>query len=95
VGLSAISLWETAKLAERGRLALAQSIDECLEQLESSSLFRILPLDARIAIESTRLGARFPPDPVDQIIAATARCNGLVLLTADRRVIESGAVAVV
>jgi PIN domain nuclease of toxin-antitoxin system len=94
VGLSAISLWETAKLVERGRLELAQSIDECLEQLESSALLRILPIDARIAVESTRLGARFPHDPVDQIIAATARCNGLVLLTADRRVIESGVVAV-
>ena len=36
VGLSAISLWEIAKLVERGRLELTQSVDESVEQLETS-----------------------------------------------------------
>jgi PIN domain nuclease of toxin-antitoxin system len=95
VGLSALSLWELAKLVERGRLELTQSIDDSLEQLETSAFITILPLDARVAIESTRLGARFHADPIDQVIAATARCHGLTLLTVDERIIESGVVAVV
>ena len=82
------------KLVERGRLELNQSLDECLEQLEGSAFVTILPLTARIAVESTRLGARFHADPIDQIIAATARCHGLTLLTVDERIIESGVVAV-
>jgi PIN domain nuclease of toxin-antitoxin system len=94
VGLSAMSLWEIAKLAERGRLELTQSVDDSLEQLEASEHFAILPLTARVAIESTRLGARFHSDPIDQVIAATARCHGLTLLTADERIIESGVVAI-
>ena len=94
VALSAISLWEIAKLVERGRLRLAVAIDECLTQIESSPFFDILPLTARIACESTRLGEGFPRDPTDQLIAATARCHGLVLLTADERIVESGVVAV-
>lgn len=57
-------------------------------------MLTVMPLTARIALESTRLGARFPSDPVDQLIAATARCHALTLLTADERLIESGAVAV-
>jgi PIN domain nuclease of toxin-antitoxin system len=95
VGVSAISLWEIAKLVERGRLDLRQSVDESLEQLETSALVSILPLTARVAIESTRLGARFHSDPNDQIIVATARCHGLTLLTVDERIVESGVVAVI
>lgn len=94
VGLSAMSLWEIAKLVERGRLELTQSVDECLEQLETSEFVSILPLTGRVALESTRLGARFHADPIDQIIVATARCHGLALLTVDERIIESGVVAV-
>jgi PIN domain nuclease of toxin-antitoxin system len=94
VGLSALSLWEIAKLVERGRLELTQSLDDSLEQLETSELITILPLTARVAIESTRLGARFHSDPIDQLIVATARCHALTLLTEDERIIESSVVAV-
>lgn len=94
VGLSAISLWEIAKLVERGRLELNQSVDDSLEQLETSALVTILPLTGRVAVESTRLGARFHSDPIDQVIVATARCHGLTLLTVDERIIDSGVVAV-
>jgi PIN domain nuclease of toxin-antitoxin system len=94
VGLSALSLWEIAKLVERGRLELTQSLDESLELLETSEFITILPLTGRVAIESTRLGARFHSDPIDQILVATARCHGLTLFTVDERIIESGVVAV-
>ena len=94
VGVSAMSLWEIAKLVERGRLEMMQTVDESLADLESSPMFEILPITARIAVESTRLGSDFPGDPVDQIIAATARCHGLVLLTSDQRILDSGSVAV-
>jgi PIN domain nuclease of toxin-antitoxin system len=94
VGLSAISLWEIAKLVERGRIELTQSVDESFEQLETSAFISILPLTGRVAIESTRLGARFHADPIDQLIVATARCQGLTLLTVDERIVESGVVAV-
>jgi PIN domain nuclease of toxin-antitoxin system len=94
IGLSAISLWEIAKLVERERIDLTQSVDDSLDQLETSAFVSILPLTGRVAVESTRLGARFHSDPIDQLIVATARCHGLTLLTADERIIESGVVAV-
>jgi PIN domain nuclease of toxin-antitoxin system len=95
IGLSAISLWEIAKLVERGRIELTQSVDDSLEQLETSAFVTVLPLTGRVAVESTRLGGRFHSDPIDQLIVATARCHGLTLLTVDERIIESGVVAVV
>lgn len=94
VALSAITLWELAKLAERGRIQLAQAIDESLEQVEGNPTLEVLPITGRIAAESTRLGADFPRDPADQLIAATARCHGLILLTQDERIRDSRVVAV-
>src|SRR5215831_5108160 len=94
VGVSGITLWEIAMLASRGRIWLNLPIEEYLGRIESSSTFQILSLEGRIAAESTRLGPSFPRDPVDQIIAATARCHGLLLITADDPIRKSGVVAV-
>jgi PIN domain nuclease of toxin-antitoxin system len=58
-------------------------------------LLTILPLTAKIAAESVRLGDDFPNDPADQIIVATARCHNLTLITADERIRKWGKVRVV
>ncbi len=84
--LSAISLWEMAKLAERGWVEPEGPIETWLQEIEEHPLLQVLPIDARIAAESVQLGAGFPHDPADQIIVATARCHGLRLLTADERI---------
>lgn len=47
------------------------------------------------AAESVRLGPEFPRDPADQIIAATARCHGLSLVTADEAIRKWGRAVVV
>ena len=93
LAISAISFWEIAKLTQRGRLELDLALDELLEFVESHPAVRVLPLTAQIAAESTRLGSNFPKDPADQLIAATARCHELRLLTADEAIRRSNAVA--
>ena len=75
IGVSAISLWEIAKLHERGRLLLENSLDQCLQDIEAGAAFEVLHLTGAIAGESSRLGPAFPRDPADQLIAATARCS--------------------
>ncbi len=94
IGIAAISLWEIAKLVERGRLRLAQSVDVVLTEIEEHRGLYVLPLTARIALESTRLGPRVPSDPADQLIVATARVHALRLVTADERIRRAGAVSV-
>ena len=94
LGISAISLWEIARLAARDKLDTVENVSDLLEDLELNPIVTILPLTRTVAVESNLLGARFPNDPADQIIAATARCHGLTLLTADQRIIDSGAVTV-
>jgi len=61
-----------------------------LEEIESELV--VLPITARIAAESVRLGDDFPKDPAGQLIAATARCHGLTLMTADERIRRWGRV---
>jgi PIN domain nuclease of toxin-antitoxin system len=92
VAVSAITLWEIVMLASRGRIRVSASIDAFVDDIEHHPVVRVRPLTGRIAIESTRLGDTFPRDPADRIIAATARCHGLRLLTADERIRSSGMV---
>ena len=94
VGVSAIGLWELAKLVDRGRLRLSRSLDDCLSDIEQNPSVEVLPITARIAAESIRLGSSFPRDPADQVIVATARCHGLTLLTRDDAIRDSGVVPV-
>ncbi len=93
--ISAITLRELAKMAERGRLEVPLSLDLWLEEIETSPLRSVLPLSARIAAESVHLGEDAPRDPADQIILATARCHGLRLLTADERIRRWGKVPLI
>ena len=93
--ISAVTLRELARLGFGGRLRLSMPWDLWLEEMESSPLLEILPLTAQIASESVRLGDDFPKDPFDQIIAATARCHGLPLLTADQHIRRWGGVRII
>jgi len=95
VAISAITLWELAKLVERGRRQIEIPLREWLEEIETHPRLRVLPLTARIIAESTQLGEGFHNDPADQLIVATARCHGLRLVTANERIRRCGKVAVV
>lgn len=87
IGLAAISLKEAAWHLARGRIVLAEETASWADWLrDASSLpsLEILPLTVEIAIESERFSPRFPDDPADRLIAATARVHDLTLLTRDR-----------
>ena len=94
VAISAITLWEIAMLAARGRIKTAEPADVWLEEIEGHPLIEVLPLTSRIAAESVRLGPDFHNDPADQIIVATARIHGLPLMSADERIRKWGKVQI-
>ncbi|MGH7752964.1 MAG: type II toxin-antitoxin system VapC family toxin [Gemmatimonadales bacterium] len=82
-GLSAISLRGLAAACQRGRIEVGLPWGLWLEEIESNPRLVVLPVAARIAAESVRLGREFRRDPAGQIIVATALCHGLRLATAD------------
>ncbi len=94
VAISAITLWEIAILSARGRIEFAEPLESWLQEIEEHALIEVLPLTARIAAESVRLGPDFHNDPADQMIVATARLHGLPLMTADERIRRWGKVSV-
>jgi PIN domain nuclease of toxin-antitoxin system len=88
LGVSAISCWEVAKLAEYNRLKLPCSVSDWMAQALAYPGMRLLPLSPQVAVESTQLPGSFHRDPADQIIVATARIYNCPLLTADAKIIS-------
>ena len=86
---SAISLFEIATAARRGRLVLGVPLEQWLSSLLLLPELRIEPVSARIA----QLAGGFPDtmsgDPADRIIAATAIELHASLVTADDRLRRS------
>ena len=82
--ISAIVLWELAKLAQLGRITLD------LEDRDVTSVLagiQVWPLDLAVARASTRLD--FRGDPADEIIAATSLVHEIPLVTRDRQIRRS------
>jgi len=81
--LSVISCWEVMLLAEKGRLALRPDAAAWLRQALAAGAVREIPVTTEIAIASRTIPLPHK-DPADRFIAATAKLNGLTLVTSDR-----------
>ncbi len=77
--LSAIVLWELAKLAQIGRIDVDLEDPEVVRTLSS---LHVWPIDLRVSLQSTRLD--FRGDPADELIAATSIVHNVPLLTRDK-----------
>ncbi|MBV8845441.1 MAG: type II toxin-antitoxin system VapC family toxin [Bryobacterales bacterium] len=93
VAVSAISLWELAMLAASGKIRVNPPLGAWVEDMADDPLVSVLPLTPAIAATSVGLTA-LPGDPADRLIAATALCHELTLLTVDERIINWGGVPV-
>ena len=88
IAISAISVWEIAKLAEYHRLELPGPLRAWFDETLSYPGMRLIELTPEIAIESTQLPVQFHRDPADQIIVATARFQDCPLITSDARTLR-------
>lgn len=85
--ISAIVLWELAKLVQLGRVEL---------DIDDRSVARVLgrihvwPIDLAVARASTNLD--FRSDPADELIAATSVVHNIPLVTRDHRILSSNIV---
>jgi PIN domain nuclease of toxin-antitoxin system len=89
--IAAISLWEIALLASRGRIVLGKSIGLWLDEALADPGPAIEPLSPQIAIESCALPDAFHSDPADRLIVATTRVTGAALMTRDRQILDYAA----
>jgi PIN domain nuclease of toxin-antitoxin system len=84
--IAAISWYELAWLAERGRIAIDVPIRAWLEDLGAH--LRTVGITPAIADSAAGLPTSFPRDPTDRIIYATAIEHGIKLVTKDRAIAE-------
>lgn len=83
LAVAAISWFELAWLAERGRIAVAMPTRSWLERLAGG--VRTIDATPTIAATAAALPRSFPQDPADRLIYATAVEHGLKLVTRDER----------
>lgn len=83
-GISAIVLWEMAKLAQLGRIAIDVRSPEFAKIF---SRIEVWPLDLAICQKSTELD--FSSNPADELIAATSIVRRIPLVTRDKKIRKS------
>jgi len=87
LAISAISLWELGLLLARGKIQAYGTIDESIRLLINGVTVR--PITAEIAALATHFPSDYSYDPADRLIGATARAEGLTLITRDENIRRS------
>jgi PIN domain nuclease of toxin-antitoxin system len=87
LAISAITLWELASLVARGRIRGYGTIESSLNRLVEG--VTVKPITPEIATLATQFPDDYPHDPADRLIGATARAEGLALITRDESIRKS------
>lgn len=93
--IASISMWEFAMMVCVGKVEIRIPLDQWLDQAVNKTGLEVFDLNPRIAAESCSLPGEFHKDPADRIIVATARINGMALITKDKKIIDYPDVATI
>ena len=89
LAMAAISLWELASLFARRRIETYGTIEASMRQVLETVGVIVKPITQEIAILATQFPESYSRDPADRLIGATARAEGLALITQDERIRSS------
>jgi PIN domain nuclease of toxin-antitoxin system len=89
LSIAAITLWEMATLFSRGRMRAPGTVEDSIQLLLDSSGVSVRPLTPLVAALATQFPEDYPRDPADRLIGATARAEGLTLITRDEQIRKS------
>lgn len=89
VAIADSSLWELAVLFSRGILRTHGTIENTVRNLVDRSGVNVKPITVEIAVLATQFPEDYPKDPIDRLIGATARAEGLALVTRDEKIRRS------
>jgi PIN domain nuclease of toxin-antitoxin system len=87
LAISAISLWELAFLLTRGRIQMYGTVESSVRLLIEG--VTVIPITSEIALLAAQFPDDYPGDPGDRLIGATARAEGLTLVTRDENMRRS------
>ena len=86
--IASISMWEFTMMVSTGKVEIRIPLDQWLDQAVNKSGLEVFDLSPKVAVESCHLPGDFHKDPADRIIVATARINGISLITKDKKIID-------
>ena len=89
LAIADITLWELAFLFARGALRAHGTVENTVQNFVTRSGVNVKPITAEIAALATQFPDDYPGDPVDRLIGATARAEGIALVTRDERIRSS------
>ncbi len=87
LAVSAITLWELALLVTRGNIQAYGTVEASVKLLTEG--VTIKPITVEIAALANQFPDDYPGDPADRLIGATARAEGLTLITRDENIRRS------
>ena len=86
IAISAMTLWELSLLFSRGQVRASGTIEESIQDMLDAAGVSIRPLTPTITSLATQFPEDYPRDPADRLIGATARAEGVALVTHDERI---------
>jgi PIN domain nuclease of toxin-antitoxin system len=86
LAVASISPWEIAMLIALGRISVRGTPDSWIAALLETSGVIVKELTPSVAVLATQFPTRFSNDPAGRIIAATARAEGLALVSRDAKI---------
>jgi PIN domain nuclease of toxin-antitoxin system len=89
LAIADITLWELAFLFARGALRTHSTVENTVQQFVTRSGVNVRPITAEIAALATQFPEEYPKDPIDRLIGATARAEGIALVTRDENIRKS------
>ena len=90
LALSPMTAWEIAMLVAKGKIALSLDPEVWFDRVLALPGVALAAMPPPVLIASCSLPGTPPDDPVDRILAATARTFGYTLVTRDRHLLAYG-----
>jgi PIN domain nuclease of toxin-antitoxin system len=86
LGVSAITLLELAVLFSHGHVLAPGTLEDSIQSMIDSTGVTIHPLTPTVAALAVQFPEDYPRDPADRLIGATARAEGVPLITRDEKI---------
>jgi PIN domain nuclease of toxin-antitoxin system len=89
IAIADITVWELAFLFARGALRTHGTVENTVQNFVTRSGVNVKPITSEIAALATQFPDDYPKDPIDRLIGATARAEGIALVTRDEKIRNS------
>jgi PIN domain nuclease of toxin-antitoxin system len=89
LSIADVTIWELGLLFSRGLVQSHGTVEGTLRNLMERSGVIVKPITPEVAALASQFPDDYPHDPADRLIGATARAEGMALITRDENIRKS------